>query len=314
MRRIAIGPVRPLPSWQWVGEGTAAALAAHYEVVPFAGLARPPAADLLLLVKQRPPEAFLAAARAAGTRIVFLPIDRYESAAALLADAAFLAGCDLVLSHSEALLPLLRPHCRRLGHVEHHGRDVLAEPAAWHAAGYVLWVGGLQHLPHLLRRLERNPLPAPLRLLTDLDNPRARDAAGAVARRLGVALAVADGAINGHAALAWEPERQRRMMAECRAAIDIKGDDFAQRTKPPTKGQQFVASGIPFACNPDSATAAWFRARGFAVADPDDPARWLSPAYWEETARFAAQLRPQLAPEAVGAVYRGWIERLLGPA
>lgn len=313
MRRIAIGPVRPVPSWQWVGEGTAAALGADHAVATFADYGRPPPADLLLLVKQRPPDGFVGAAQAAGTRVVFLPIDLYESAGALLADAPFLAACDLVLSHSEALLPLLRPHCRRLGFVEHHGRDVLPEPAAWHEAGYVLWIGGLQHLPHLLRWLERTRLPAPLRLLTDLDNPVARAAAAAVARRLEVELDIAMDAVNGHAAFAWAPERQRAMMTECRAAIDIKGDDFAQRTKPPTKGQQLVASGIPFACDPGGATAAHFRARGFAVADPADPARWFSQAYWGETARFAARLRPHLSPEAVGAVYRHWIERLLGP-
>ena len=310
MRTVAIGPVRDLPSWHWIGSETAGELGRYYRVAVFAEFDRLPAAEIILLVKQRPPPAFVAAAQAAGSKLVFLPVDGYASEAALAADAPLLAACDLVLAHSEMLLPLLRPHCRRLGLVEHHGRDVLPTPAPWRERGPVLWVGGCQHVPHLLKWLDAHPLPCEVRIMTDLDDRRARLAAHVAGHAIGLSLAFGPGTINGHPAMPWSADAQQAMMGTCKAAIDIKGNDFAQRTKPPTKGQQFVASGIPFACNRDSATARYFIARGFTPAAPDDVAYWFSRDYWEASRQFAERLRPALTLTAVGGAYRSWIDRL----
>ena len=146
--------------------------------------------------------------------------------------------------------------------------------------------------------------------MTNLGDRRARIAAHLAGHAIGVSISFGAGAINGYPAMPWSADGQQAMMGECKAAIDIKGDDFAQRTKPPTKGQQFVASGIPFACNRDSATARYFIARGFTPAVPDDVTRWFSRGYWEETRQFAERLRPGLTLAAVGRTYRDWIDRL----
>jgi len=98
-------------------------------------------------------------------------------------------------------------------------------------------------------------------------------------------------------------------MRACKAAIDVKMTaTFNQRYKPPTKAQQYVASGIPFAVNPDSYSAEYFRLRGFDVASPLDGARWLSEAYWEATRVVGEQLRFTTSLQAVGARYRELIE------
>jgi hypothetical protein len=50
----------------------------------------------------------------------------------------------------------------------------------------------------------------------------------------------------------WSPERQLALTAAARAAIDIKGDDFRSRHKPPAKAIDFIASGVPLAMNEHS--------------------------------------------------------------
>lgn len=93
-------------------------------------------------------------------------------------------------------------------------------------------------------------------------------------------------------------------MSTCRAAIDINGTDLSQSTKPPTKAQQFTASGIPFAWNADSPVACYFARRGFAVAEPQDISLLFFDTYWIETRRVAGKLRQELSLVAVGDRYR----------
>jgi hypothetical protein len=89
------------------------------------------------------------------------------------------------------------------------------------------------------------------------------------------------------------------MTAAARAVIDIKGRDFRARCKPPAKGIDFVASGVPLAMDPDSSTAEHLARMGFEVADPLDADRWLLREYWEETRRFGVALRELVSLERV---------------
>ncbi len=304
MTVLAIGPETAAPSWEWVGLGTAGALRRYFDVVIFSGFDAIPPAELILVVKQRPPARFVAEARARGSRVFFAPIDVYQDPAEIAADAALLEGCAAVLLHSETLRPLFQPFCRRVALVEHHARFALDRLADFRADGFLLWIGGIQHVPQVLHWLERHPPPLEVRLLTDLDKRSARIAAHIEAQRLGLSLRIRGGRINGHPAEPWSEAAQAALLQACKAAIDIKGDSFSQITKPPTKAQQFVASGLAFGCNPGHPAMAYFRARGFEPADAADFDRLLSEAYWAETRRFAARLREWTSLEAVGRAYR----------
>ena len=101
----------------------------------------------------------------------------------------------------------------------------------------------------------------------------------------------------------WSEEEQIQLLGEAKAGLDIKGNDFHQMTKPPTKIQQFVASGVPSAVNRDSYSWEWFHGRGFDLADPDDEERWFSRRYWEETREFGTDLRDEISKSSVVSSY-----------
>jgi hypothetical protein len=109
----------------------------------------------------------------------------------------------------------------------------------------------------------------------------------------------------------WTPERQLEQTAKARAAIDIKGTDFRSRHKPPAKGIDFIASGLPLAMNPDSSTVEHLTRMGFDVVSPLEIDRWFSPQYWEETRRFGTALRELLSRKRVGFRYKRIIEQVL---
>jgi alkaline ceramidase TOD1/glycosyltransferase MUCI70-like protein len=312
-KTVAFGPVSPLPSWSWVGYDTARELARYFQVVLYDSWSAPPPCEVLIAVKAPPPEPFIAATLAQGSRLVYCPIDRYRDPAHLASDRDLLRVCDLVLTHSERLVRPLQPYCRTVRLVEHHTRYRLPELAPYRERGFVLWIGGCQYLPYLLDWLRQHPLDQELRILTDVDNRPARLAAQLLAERLSVSLDfAADGrSIAGHAVERWSERRQLELMGACRAALDLKRTgNFNQDHKPPTKAQQFVASGIPFAVNADSAATEYFRRRGFALAAPDDPATWLSREYWQATQDVARLLRERTSLETVARGYRELINSL----
>lgn len=311
MTRIAFGPRTPAPSWEWVGLGTARALKGYFDITIFDDFERVPAADLVVVVKAAPPPEFVNAAHTKGVQLAYMPIDRYFSAEEVAADAAFFRACDLVLLHSEALAPYFEPFCQRVVFVEHHSRYALDSPATFNPSGYVLWVGACEHLPHVVKWLKTNPLPTDVRLLTNFNNKKARITAHFRAHEIGTRLRFAGDTVNGYRMILWSEQAQESMMRECKAAIDVKGDDFNQSTKPPTKAQQFIASGVPFGCNRDSSVAAYFRRRGFDVADAADADRLLSREYWAETRDFAKTLRDRLSLQAISRSYSDMFEALI---
>jgi hypothetical protein len=152
-----------------------------------------------------------------------------------------------------------------------------------------------------------------MRILTDIDNHRARDRARVLAADIGTPFVISQvgPTAGGYAIETWSERRQEEMMRECKAALDAKATNrFNQYYKPPTKAQQFVASGIPFAVNPESYSAEYFRARGFNVASPVDVDRWFSRQYWEETQDWSRWLRAEASLDAVGVRYRSLLDTL----
>ncbi|WP_457936113.1 hypothetical protein [Mesorhizobium sp. 10J20-29] len=257
-----------------------------------------PEADVVLVVKQRPGLDFVYKAHGRGALVAFAPIDIYQEAGEIDEDRAMLAACDLVLLHGAELAPYLSECTSRLLEVDHHLRFALEPMAEFREEGFVLWVGATQNLMPLLVWLEKNPLPYEVRLLTNISREH-WVLAQLTAYRLGLRISFDSGRINGLPAYQWSEARQEEMMRACRAAIDIKGTDFAQATKPPTKAQQFIGSGIPFACNADSPMARHFARRGFEIAQPHDTARLFSKRYWSETRAHARQMRTELSLAAV---------------
>ena len=309
-RTVAFGPERDFPSWDWVGFDTSRELSKYYQMTIYnSSRTDPPDCDVLFIVKVKPPAEFVAAARRKGSRIVYCPIDFYESQEQLRGDADFLRACDMVLVHSERLLPLVQTYCPNTYFVEHHSRYSLTQMADYKDNGFVLWVGGCQYLASFIGWLQKHPIGAEVKILTDID--KAWSIRGA-RRYATLSLSRKTWSIAGCEIYPWSEKLQFEMLRECKAAIDVKQVEiFNQYYKPPTKAQKYVGSGIPFAVNPESYSAEYFAARGFVVASPSDSERWFSRDYWEETRRFGLKLREYTSLEAVGSRYKDLIESLL---
>jgi hypothetical protein len=108
----------------------------------------------------------------------------------------------------------------------------------------------------------------------------------------------------------WSAERHVAMTARARAVIDIKGEDFRSRHKPPAKAIDFIASGVPLAMNEGSSSVEHLARMGFEVASPLDTGWWLSREYWEETRRFGLALLEMLSVVRVARRWKRVVEEV----
>jgi len=110
----------------------------------------------------------------------------------------------------------------------------------------------------------------------------------------------------------WTPARYIECLIQARVAIDIKGQDFQSRHKPPTKAMDFLTAGLPFAMSARSSSVEHLAEMGFNVASPNDVDIWFSPGYANECHRFGAALRQQISRESVGSRWWQLLQQVAG--
>jgi hypothetical protein len=296
---VAFGPVMPgWGSWEWVGADLVSELAQYFRTTTFAGSGFPDA-DVVVVVKHAPPREWVeqVARRAA---VVYCPVDFYGSAAEIDADAVIMRRCARVVVHCERLRRYFEPYAR-VQYLDHHVKFISPLPEGHRQDGYVLWVGVRTNLPPLVEWVNAHPLPGELRVLTNPEQPGVIPPAAAFGFRQAEGVRIEE----------WSPELHRERAAGARAALDVKGNDFRSRHKPPAKAIDFLASGVPLALQPDSSPAEHLARLGFEAAEPEDAGCWLSRAYWEETRRFGAALRELLSIQRVGRRWKRLLDAVL---
>lgn len=258
-----------------------------------------PKCDSVVVVKHPLPEAVIreVATRAA---VLYLPVDSYGSVAEIDADAGVLRRCGRAVVHCERLRRYFEPYAL-VEYLDHHVKFVTDEAVPFREDGPVLWVGARSNLPPLVEWVNAHAPPAELLVLTNPEIPGRVPSAVEFGFRRDIPARIEE----------WSPDRHVAALSRCRAAIDIKGNDFRARHKPPAKAIDFLASGVPLAMNPDSSPVEHLARLGFDVAMPLDVERWLSRGYWEETRRFGMAIRELLSRERVGRRFKRMIDEVL---
>jgi hypothetical protein len=289
--RIAFGPEAPaFGSWEWVALDLCRGLnVLGIETSIFRDIPRD--CDIGVFVKFKPGTQELATLRKR-CRLVYFPVDVYGSAVEIDADAESLRCFDLILVHCKRLVRYFSGYTR-VNYLDHPLKFITAKPVARNTTGPVLWIGNRSNLAPVVDWVNRNPLPYPLWVLTDLPV--------AVAEPSPTELGFRDASIRiGR----WTPDRHVEWCQHARAAFDIKDDSFRARHKPPAKALDFLACGIPFAVNSDSSAAEHVeREYGLRLPAPEDHERWLSDEYFKETRSLAARLRAELSVDQITRRY-----------
>lgn len=298
---VAFGPMlEGWGSWQWVGGDLQEELAQHFDTRSFESI--PPESDVVIVVKHPlPPD--LARTVAERSVLIYCPIDHYGSSAQIDADDAMLRCCSRIVVHCDRLRRYFEPYAP-VDVLDHHAKFVLPRPAPHRLDGPILWVGVRSNLPPLTDWLQRNTLDENLWVLTNFEVPERPPSAEQLGFPKNCRVLVEN----------WSEGAHQNALSAARGALDIKGSDFRQRHKPPTKAVDYIVSGIPLAMNPDTSVVDQFARWGFEIASPNDTDRWFSREYWEETQRFGSALAELLSRHRVGIrlkhiIQQTWAEK-----
>jgi len=284
-------------SWRWVGADMAAAVSEEFATCVFRDDI--PLCDVVVFVKFKPSDEVLREV-SRHSAVIYCPIDCYGSAAEIDADFRGLRCCDRVVIHCERLRKYFSTYCK-VEYVDHHLKYHAPLRQIFRDKGPILWVGVRSNLPPFVEWANRQRLPEELWVLTNPEGPTATLQAGDYGFN----------ALNTVRIGVWTPARHREWAELARAAIDIKGNDFRSRHKPPTKALDCLASGIPLAMNQDSSSALHLASLGFDVSNPENVDRWLSREYWNETVRFGRTLCRDLSYEKIAARWRHVLQDVL---
>ncbi|MBI3467732.1 MAG: hypothetical protein HY000_32390 [Planctomycetes bacterium] len=293
--RVAIGPENPsFPSWNRMGADLARELAADSDAAVFQDVI--PDADAVVFIKFLPgPEELQEVRRRSA--IVYCPFDVYGAAAEIDADALRLRCCDRIVVHCRRLLQYFQRYAQA-SYLDLHVKFAIPTRQSTPADGPILWVGEESNIPLLASWVNRHSLPARLVVIADVQ-PWTR------AEELGFLQA------DSVRVECWSPGMQSAYLARCRAALDIKGDDFRARHKPPADALDYLASGVPLAMNRESSAVHHFRELGFEIADPLDVARWLSPEYAAECVRFGQAISELWSLRRLGLRWRVLLQEVV---
>ncbi len=285
-------------SWDWVGTFLVEHLQGPFRTSTFDPW-QIPSADIVVIVKHAPPGEWIEEV-SRRSAVVYCPIDWYGDAADIDADASWLRKCARVVVHCHRLKPHFAP-LAETSYIDHPVKYATPTCKSFRRDGPFLWVGVRSNLPPLVPWVNAHPLPGPLDVLTNPETPGHVPTPEELGFR-------PDREVRIHE---WTPERHLAFTTAARAVLDIKGDDFRSRHKPPAKAIDFVASGLPLAMNPGSSPADHLASVGLTVPSPLDTDRWLSESYWKETRRLGERLSRELAPDRVAGRFRKVVEAAL---
>lgn len=282
---VAIGPAMPgIGSWDWVGIDSITALSDHFRVTTWSE--KIPECDVAIIVKYGFSADAIASAKT--PLLIYMPIDRYGSSADIDSHGRLLAQCARIVCHSNTLVHYFRSYAP-VDYLDHAIRYVPPLEERRSRADDILYIGMRSSISPLVSWVNSNSLAGPLLVLTNLE-----DGERAAPRQLGFKPHV-DVRIER-----WTVQRHLEAAASAALAIDIKGNDFRQRHKPPAKALDFLAAGLPLAMNLASSGARHLAEIGFQIANPRDVSKWTSPEYRRETEQFGAFLRENLSIERIG--------------
>src|ERR1051326_682471 len=296
---VAFGPEMPgWGSWEYLGRDLIQELCPYYTTLSFQGDVVPDC-DVAVVVKHLAACACLDDP-SSRCRVIYLPVDYFDSCRAIDGEGRILRKCDRVLVHCHRLTHYFRPYALTefLDHPIKHFAP-LAQTSE--RQKHVVWIGARSNLEPVAEWVNRHELPGELWVLTNFEYPDDPPAPEDFGFRPGAVARMEN----------WSPARQQEWLTSARLALDIKGRDFRSHHKPPTKAMEFLASGVPLAMNAESSPVEHLADMGFEIAGPDDLERWQSVEYREETQRFGNAIRELCSLERVGRRLRRIIDKVL---
>ncbi len=257
---IAVGPISSNESFIWVSRDILDYLEINkltkHHIHYFESVEKiPQQCEAVIFVKALPTLQQLRRLRS--QRLFYIPVDQISHQGKIPLINIKLQQFEGILFHSDILAQHL--YCPSYQfNIDHYTKyQVTRSDSEISDDAPVAWIGVYEYLPCTFKFLHNNneDILKNIKLLSNINmltSRRIRKLAHEFSR-LGIPFNFSRFdeyvTINGIRIEQWSESSQSQLIARCRYVLDIKDDSFRQQTKPPTKCQIYVSSGIPVAVN-----------------------------------------------------------------
>lgn len=302
MYTLYFGPEKNVPSWFWVGKDIGEHLKLSHEVLFFRQIKYIQNDSIVYWIKSPPRGKDLNLIKQKNLKIIYFPIDYYNSESDIKADDEFISYTKLIVLHSNSLNQFFtNKNIAYIDHYNKYGIDFKSRSPQKN----ILWIGGYQYFPYILFFIKKNNIKYPITILSDINNPSAKNAACNINKKLNLSYnfnRIKN--FDNIKFIEWSEFEQKEQLKICAAAFDYKYvNDFNQEHKPPTKIQKYFCSYIPSAINKESLSYSYIKNYGFEMCDPADYDKLLSKKYLEDIISFGSLIKNQLSIDTIAKKY-----------
>ena len=260
-------------------------LKSTFAIEYFSDLASIPPADIVIFLKFLPTAPVLAKV-GMQSRVIFMPVDIYGSCREIDENAELLEHVARTIVHSRRLQRYFAAYCD-VDYLDHPINFVLDLPRRTDDSGPLIWIGQHCNLSPVIDWLNADESAREVWILTNInDDLNTLDITNRLMRpRVRIEQ--------------WTRAKHIQYLALSTAAIDIKGDDFRARHKPPAKSFDFAASGIPIIVGHGSSADYHFRHIGYTPLYANSWQEELDGDYRQYAYKKAMPIRQSLSSESV---------------
>lgn len=296
-RTLSIGPELPdFGSWNWLGTWIVQVLSERFDVSTFCNIENPPDADVIIFLKFKPSVAQLARL-SQRSRLVFIPVDIYGSAMEIDLDLESFRHLRLVILHTRRLGRYFAGVVEAV-YMDHPLKYALPKIRMDAVDGPLIWIGKLCNLGSVIPTVTELARSQEISILTDIEQDKCRPQDVGLPENKNIRCAK------------WSPERHVEWTQSASAAIDVKGNDFRSRHKPPAKAMDFLASGVPVITNRGSSVDLHITELGLTPVYAPDCRDLRTPEIQRNVSDFATRFRPSLDESACETILHKIIDRL----
>ncbi len=302
MKAVYFGPEKNVPSWYWVGKDIADHLSNKIPIKFFKSIDEIDYDSVVFWIKSPPSQDKLDLIKKKKLRIIYFPIDCYNSSGDVNKDKHFVTTVKSIVLHTSSMKELF-DH-KNINYIDHYNKfginGLQRKPE-----NKFLWVGGYQYFPYIVYYVRKNNIKFHIIALTDQKCESAIKAANVLSNKIGLNCDFSSTKkFSEFTVVEWTEERQKELLKTCLGAFDYKHvDDFNQKYKPPTKIQKYLSSFVPTAVNKESFSYQYASGLGFNMCSPEEMEIWQSENYKLKTIEIGKEIANKIDINTISQKY-----------
>lgn len=291
-----------------VGLRPAVELSKRHTVTITDSIEETPTDSVVCFVKKVPPFAWFERAKLKRNKVVFFPVDIFQSEEEIQKNSLLISQFDGIALHCLRLHKFLSPLCKNIAFVEHPIYSMQLVIGKSKRESF-FWSGYCENLFPVLEWFSNRKFDYPLEILTDLGD--AHKIQTHVVDRCQSAGIDLQSLLTKIRIRKWSERSEHRLFHSSIAFPELREPTFNQLHKPPLKMQLAIMHGVPVFTNHESYAHEYAKNIDGIELPKEFSEDLMSEEYLNVVSKYARTLRTKTSVSAVADSYEEFFKKIL---